>query len=264
VGLVEAGEAAEVVVVDNASTDGTATAVRDGFPGVRLLAQRENLGAVGRTVGVAAVSSPVVAFADDDSWWAPGALPLAARLFAEHPRLALVHGRVVVEPGGADDDACARLAAGPQEPGLPGPSVIAHLACGAVVRREAFLAAGGYSDVLGFGGEEALLALDLAATGWQQCYVPAVVAHHQPSEVRDDWPVRWARYRRNDTLTALLRLPAGFAARETARLLRQAAGDPVVRRELGPFLRRLPAVARQRRRVPEPVWQQFRASRGLA
>jgi GT2 family glycosyltransferase len=262
--LVERGEAAEVVVVDNASTDGTAAAVRAAHPRVRVLPQQENLGAVGRTVGVEAVRSPVVAFADDDSWWAPGALPAAARLFAEHPRLALVHGRVVLEPGGVDDDACARLASGPREPGLPGPSVIGHLACGAVVRREAFLAAGGYSRVLGFGGEEALLALDLAAAGWAQCYVPSLVAHHRPSPLRDEWPVRWARYRRNDTLTALLRLPASFAARETARLLGQAATDPVVRRELGPFLLRLPAVARRRRRVPEHVWHQFRVSRGLA
>ncbi len=260
-GLVEAGEAAEVVVVDNASQDGTADAVARQYPGVRLLRQPRNLGAVGRNVGVRATAAPVVAFADDDSWWAPGALPRAARLFADHERLGLLHARLVVEPDGRTDSTCAGMARGPREPGLPGPSILGHLGCGAVVRREAFLAVGGYSPILGFGGEEALLSLDLDVAGWAQCYVDEVVAHHAPSPSRADWPERWARYRRNDTLVALLRLPGGTAAREAASLLRQAVADPAVRAELAPFLRRLPAVLRSRRRVSDRLWRRWLAFR---
>jgi GT2 family glycosyltransferase len=251
--LVALPDAAEVVVVDNASDDGSAEAVRTAFPQVALVASARNTGAVGRTLGVRATSCPVVAFADDDSWWEPGALERAEQLFGTHDRLGLVHGRIVVEPQGEVDPACTRMAAGPWDPGAPGPAVLGHLACGVVVRRSAYLAAGGYSPLLEFGGEERLLSLDLAAAGWQQCYVEAVVAHHQPSPRREGWPERWARYRRNDTLTAWLRLPLPEALRETARFLADAAREPAARRELVRFARLVPAALRRRRPVPRSV-----------
>jgi hypothetical protein len=200
----------------------------------------------------------VVAFADDDSWWAPGALATAARLFAEHERLGLVHGRIVVEPSGEVDPACRKMAAGPRVAGAPGPAVLGHLACGVVVRRSAYLAVGGYSPLLEFGGEERLLSLDLAAARWEQCYVDALVAHHRPSARREDWPDRWARYRRNDALTAWLRLPLPWALRDTAGLLADAARERAARRALAGFARRMPVALRRRRPVPEDV------ARGLA
>lgn len=246
-------DAAQVVVVDNASRDGTAEAVRAACPAVEVLALEQNAGAAGRTLGVEATSCPLVAFADDDSWWEAGALERAARLFADHDRLGLVHGRIVVEPEGTTDPACSKMAAGPRDPGLPGPAVLGHLACGVIVRRSAYLEVGGYSPLLEFGGEERLLSLDLAAAGWQQCYVDALVAHHQPSPRREDWPARWARYRRNDTLTAWLRLSLPSALRETAGLLGDAAREPAARRELIRFARLMPAALRDRRPVPAEI-----------
>ena len=250
-------DAAEVVVVDNASDDGTAAAVGTSFPAVRLVALPRNTGAVGRTIGVRATSSPLVAFADDDSWWEPGALAAAGRLFAEHADLALVHARIVLEPGGATDPACRKMAARPRDRGAPGPAVLGHLACGVVVRRSAYLAAGGYSPLLEFGGEEQLLSLDFAAAGWQQWYVDALVAHHAPSPHREGWPARWARYRRNDTLTAWLRLPLREALGQTARLLGDAAREPTARRELVRFCGLLPGVLRERRPVPRGLASRF-------
>src|SRR5918911_3792446 len=67
-----------IVVVDNASSDGTPEAVRRAFPSVRVIELVENVGAAARNVGVEAVETPYVAFSDDDSWWAPGALARAA------------------------------------------------------------------------------------------------------------------------------------------------------------------------------------------
>ncbi len=59
------------------------------------------------------------------------------------------------------------------------------------------------------GGEEELLALDLAAAGWKLVYDPAVVARHHPSPVRD--PRRRRLLARNRALTAWMRYLAATA-----------------------------------------------------
>src|SRR5687768_16588329 len=70
-------ECPAVVVVDNGSSDGTPAMVRARYPAVRLIALDHNLGSAARTVAARGLDEPYVAFADDDSWWAPGALPAA-------------------------------------------------------------------------------------------------------------------------------------------------------------------------------------------
>lgn len=88
--LLELAERPHVVVVDNASTDGTATAVRSDHPWCELLVLDRNAGASGRNLGVERLSHPYIAFADDDTWWAPGSLRLAADILDEHPDVAVV------------------------------------------------------------------------------------------------------------------------------------------------------------------------------
>src|SRR3954452_21313586 len=68
-----------VIVVDNGSTDDTGAAVRAAYGDrVTLLALGPKAGAAGRNAGCLAASARYVAFADDDSAWAPGGLRRAA------------------------------------------------------------------------------------------------------------------------------------------------------------------------------------------
>src|SRR3954469_13568655 len=85
-----------VSLVDKGSTDGTASIVSARHPSVRLIRLGRNRGAAGRNVGVAAAATELVAFSDDDSWWAEDAVALATDLFDAHPRLGLAAGRVLV------------------------------------------------------------------------------------------------------------------------------------------------------------------------
>ncbi|CCH32330.1 glycosyltransferase [Actinosynnema sp. NPDC047251] len=244
-----------VVVVDNGSTDGTVARVRREFPEVRLIPLERNVGASARNVGVRAAGTPYVAFSDDDSWWAPGALRRSEELFDAHPGLGLIAARVVVEPGGELDPVCRVMAASPLgvEPDLPGPSVLGFVCCGSVVRRDAFLEVGGFSPVLFFIGEERLLSWDLAVAGYACCYVDDVVAHHQPSLVRGPAAARRRAELRNDLLTTWLRRPWRRALAGTVALLGRGVGDPDARGALGSALLRLPVVARQRRVLPPDV-----------
>ena len=172
--LTELPERPHVVVVDNGSTDGTAACVRRDFPEVELVESRVNLGAVGRNVGVARVTTPYVAFCDDDTWWEPGALRAAADALDRHPRLAVVTARIIVEPAGTEDPIVAELRDSPVRGAdwLPGPALGSFLAGASVVRRSAFDEVGGFHDRLWLGGEEELMAGDLTAAGWELCYLP--------------------------------------------------------------------------------------------
>ena len=248
-----------IILVDNASTDDSVQVVNRlaarSAGRIEVVALAENLGAVGRNVGVARCSTPFVAFCDDDSWWEPDATTIAEELFDAHPTVALLAARTIVWPGEREDPLVGMLAASPlgHDPGLPGPSILGFLACSAIVRKNAFEAIGGFSSILHFRGEERLLAWDLAANGWDLCFCPRLVAHHHPSNVRPANAVQDARSTRNDVLTTWLRRPARECVAAGVEFARIAAIDKAHSRALAEALRLLPAVVRERRRLPAEV-----------
>ncbi|RBY90558.1 glycosyltransferase family 2 protein [Blastococcus sp. TF02A-26] len=253
-------EQPHVVVVDNGSTDGTAGAVRGRFPQVELVASPENLGATGRNVGVARVDTPYVAFCDDDTWWEPGSLTTAADVLDAHPRLAVVTARILVEPGGTEDPIVPELRDSPVRgaPWLPGPALGSFLAGASVVRRAAFEEVGGFSERLWLGGEEELMAGDLAARGWELCYLPELTVHHQASRARD--PHRRRRDGIRNTLwTTWLRRPVLPALRRTAHLLHSLPRDRVTAHGLLAAARGIPWVVRERRVLPPHAEARFAA-----
>lgn len=249
-------ECPRVVVVDNDSSDGTSEAARAA--GAEVIELRRNRGGAARTVGARAVEEPYVAFADDDSWWARGALGRAADLLDRHPRLGLVAARVLVGPDAREDAVCGAMTKSPlpPEPELPGTPVLGFVACGAVVRRAAFLAAGGFHPRFGIGGEEELLALDLARAGWGVAYVPEVVAHHHPSLSRDP-RARGRGQARNALWCAWLRSPGRSLVRRSAQVLKGAGGG--ARLGLLDAAVGLPWVLRERRVVPPRLDAALRA-----
>lgn len=242
---------APVIVVDNGSTDGTPRLVREHFPHVDVVELGTNHGSVARNIGVERARTPYVAFADDDSWWAPGALAEASDVLDAHPRLAVLAGLMLVGEDEQLDPICMLMESSPlgTEPDLPGPSVLGFLACGAVVRREAYLAAGGFDDVIFFMGEEERLALDLLTLGWGLSYVDRVVAHHHPSPSRDSVKRR-ARAARNRLLTTVLRRPWPVVLRAVGEDLRQGRAGWLAVAEA---LCVLPRALARRRVVPAHV-----------
>ncbi|KOV70547.1 glycosyl transferase [Streptomyces sp. NRRL WC-3618] len=257
--LLDLPERPPVVVVDNASDDDTRDMLTRDFPGVDVVALSANRGALARTVGVRALNTPYVAFSDDDSWWAPGALSRSADVFDAHPRLGLLSAHTLVGPAAASDPLNDVLAASPlgRATDLPGVQILGFLACACVVRRSAYLDAGGFHPVLFFGGEETLLAYDLAARGWGVTHCPEVVAHHHPDpSPRTGRPVAVLR---NALLTAWLRRPLPYALARTRDLAADARRDPHARRALRETLARLPAALGARRPLPPHVERAARA-----
>ncbi|MFC4278558.1 glycosyltransferase family 2 protein [Achromobacter aloeverae] len=255
-----------IVVVDNHSTDGTAAALARHFPGIQVLRTDHNMGAAARNVGVQACATPYVAFCDDDTCWAPGALARAADILDAHPGLAIVSGKVLVGAAQRVDPTCEEMARSPLgRVADRWPVLLGFMAGACVARRSAFLDAGGYEPRFFLGAEETLLCLDLVAVGWRIAYADEVATHHYPSAARDARRRGWL-LARNAIWVAWLRLPVACAWRETVQQLR-LSGQTGLRlgvRTVWETLLGMPWVLPRRRVVPDAVAAMWRRLHGPA
>lgn len=90
----------EIVVVDNASSDGTAAAVQSHWPQVRVLEAEANLGfARANNLGIKATRSEFVLLLNPDTIIPPGAIPTLVRGLAVHPEAAAAGPRLIDASG---------------------------------------------------------------------------------------------------------------------------------------------------------------------
>ena len=259
--LAELPEQPRIVVVDNASTDGTVEAIRSRFGGadVELVEAGTNLGAAGRNLGVGRVETPYIAFCDDDTWWDPGMLRRAADLLDAQPKLAVIMGRTLVGPEQTEDPICQELQRSPlpREEGMPGPPLLGFMAGVSVFRRSAFLEVGGFDPLVFISGEEEWVAVELAARGYWMCYVPELIVHHYPSTTRDSHARRWQGIR-NSLWFLWLRRPWTTALKRTWWMARTVPRDRCSLRGFVAALAGLPRLLPRRRVVPPAVEQNLR------
>jgi GT2 family glycosyltransferase len=200
----EAGRA-EVVVVDNASEDGSAELVRERFGWATLLARERNLGfGPAVNLGAASTSGGFVAAANADLELGPEALEAllaAARAAPEAgafaPRLVMPDGKVqhsvhsfpslrlavVFNLGlaswipGLGDRLCLE---GRWDPDRDREVDWAHGAL-LLVRREAWDAVGGFDPAQWMYAEDIDLCWRLRRAGWRTRYVPKAIVRHEVS-----------------------------------------------------------------------------------
>jgi GT2 family glycosyltransferase len=103
-----AGLSFEIIVVDNASADGTADALRREFPGVRVIDHPKNVGfAGGVNRGIREAQGRFLALLNPDAHPAPGALTTLVRFVEQHPDVGLV-GPKILDPDGGLQLSCRR------------------------------------------------------------------------------------------------------------------------------------------------------------
>src|SRR5436190_3956782 len=257
--LFELPEQPRVVVVDNGSSDGTLDALNAKWPTLEVVSLSENIGSAARNVGVSTLGTPYVAFCDDDTWWGGGSLAMATRILDEYQQVALLTGRVLVGSEERLDPTCAAMKSSPLHgAGLPGPRILGFLAGASVVRAAAFVSVGGFDVNSGIGGEEALVALRLANSGWDLLYIEALTVHHHPSSARD--PVMRRRNEiRNELITAWTCRPVPHALARTLRLGPLALFDGTAREALMQSVRKLVPVLRERRGINRDLRREISA-----
>jgi len=188
----DAAAGAEVLVVDNGSTDGSTQTVCAEHPWARAILAGTNLGfAAGANRGAEAARGEVLVFLNPDAVVQPGAL---ARLCAalDAPRIAIAGGGLT-DTRGRWQPAAARFA--PIRHLLldttPGRALARHrrrvhrvdwvYGTFMAVRANVFRALGGFDRAYFLYGEDADLCFRARAGGWFTVLVPAAVAAHGPN-----------------------------------------------------------------------------------
>ncbi len=190
--LAQRGAAAEVVVVDNASSDGSAEAAEQ--QGARVLRLAQNRGfaaAVNR--GVAESDSEFVAVINNDVELDPQWLERLAAALGRHPECGMVTGRTLMRGtdwllDGAGDALALGFAAARLGHGLPdGPAyggerpVLAVSGAACLIRREVFRRIGGFEEAFFAYLEDVEFCLRAQLAGYQARYIPEAVAWHEVS-----------------------------------------------------------------------------------
>ncbi len=104
-----AGSEAEVLVVDNASTDQSIARAEGSLQSFRLFAMRSNLGfARANNIGIRQASGDVIVLLNPDTEPRPGSLRLLADFLRRHPRAAAV-GPKLRHPDGTLQPSCRRF-----------------------------------------------------------------------------------------------------------------------------------------------------------
>jgi hypothetical protein len=244
---------AEIVVLDNASEDGSADAVRERFPDVRVIAQefRAGFGANHNTVIRATSGRYVYVLNEDttaDDW---GFDRLVAYLDA-HPSVAVL-GPKLVYPDGRRQDSAWRFptplvsALGlvtvgklgvKQSHGDTPRRVDWVMGAALVLRREALDEVGLFDEGFFLYSEEVDLQFRLRQAGWEVHYFPEVAVVHHESQfsagiperrINEMWRSRHRYWRKHHSGPG-----ARIAAIATgAQYAMRAALSPVARREPG-------------------------------
>lgn len=151
----------EIIVVDNASTDG-ATEIARGRSD-RVIALDRNLGSCAKALAIPHARGEFVVFLDDDSHPRPGHVERMIRHFEREPRLGAA-GFTVVLPNGAMEGAAL-------------PDVF--VGCGVGFRADVLRRAGGLDASFFMQAEEYDLAFRIAQSGWDARVFDDIVVEHQ-------------------------------------------------------------------------------------
>ena len=248
-----AGTEAEIVVLDNASEDGSADAVRERFPDMRVIAQEFRAGfAANHNTVIRATTGPYVYVLNEDTTADDWRFERLVAYFDAHPRVAALGPKLVYPDGRRQDSAwrfptplvstfgllsLGRLGV-KQSRGDEVRSVDWVMGAALLLRRAALDDVGLFDEGFFLYSEEVDLQFRLRQGGWEVHYFPdATVVHHESQfsagiperRINEMWRSRHRYWRKHHSGPG-----ARIAAVSTgAQYALRAALSPLVRRERG-------------------------------
>ncbi len=286
--LAQTARGVEVIVVDDASRDGSVAHVRDTWPQVRVVALERNVGvtaAMNRGMA-AAGDAEYVALLNNDLELDRGWIAAAAAALDADPRLGSVTGKMLRYDDRSMIDATGDMllpsgaalnrGAGERDHGQYGDADEVFSACGgaAMYRRAALEAVGPFDEALVAYLEDVDWGYRSRLQGWTAGYVPGAVCFHMGGATTSRRKGLFGRLQRRNHLAVLLKDDPRPLKRLPLALLYQLAwfaasvrdGMAVEHlRAWGMLARMLPGILRRRRAVQAtrrvPVAELERAQR---
>ncbi|MFP4686639.1 MAG: glycosyltransferase family 2 protein [bacterium] len=175
----------ETVVVDNNSSDGTATMIRELFPWVKYIGLEENIGIAARNRGFTESEGDLIITLDDDSELpADNVVSRIVEKFRGNPELGAASFRIINGRTGEDEEwftpSARVLEKVDVHQGYFSPTINT---CGAAIRPEMFERTGGFWEPYYIYVEERDLATRIIATGAEVRYFPTItIIHHRPAK----------------------------------------------------------------------------------
>lgn len=209
--------AMEVLVVDNASTDGSAEMIEAKFPWVKLIKSGENLGfAKGNNVAIRQCQGRYIALVNPDVIVFPGCLDALADFLDQNPKVGNVGPRVF-NPDMSMQSTCRRFPtlwnnfcttsrlellfkgspffAGEHMFYFPHDRTLAVdviVGCFNMVRRETFEKVGLLDEGLFMYGDDVDWCRRARNAGWEVMFFPGAQAIHDRGKITSPYPVRFA------------------------------------------------------------------------
>jgi GT2 family glycosyltransferase len=207
----------EIIVVDNASTDGSAEMIEARFPQVKLIRSEENLGfSRGNNLGIRQCQGRYIALINPDVIVFPGCLDALTDFLDQNPKVGDVGPRVL-NPDMTLQSTCRRFPtlwnnfcsasglttafknskyfAGEHMFYFPHDRVLTVdvlVGCFSMIRREAFDAVGLLDENLFMYGDDVDWCRRARKAGWQVVFFPGAQAIHDRGKITAPYPVRFA------------------------------------------------------------------------
>ena len=209
------GVATEIIVADNASSDGTPDAVQEDHPQVQLIRNDRNLGfAAASNQGMAASSGPFLLLLNPDTVLPEGALAELLAVAEQHPEAGIVAPKLL-NPDGTLQHSCRRFP-------TPAAALFRHTFLGRLlpnnrwaaeyvmadwphdeirevdwvsgacmlVRRELYEDIGALDEGFFWGSEDVDYCLRAHKAGWKVVYLPSPAIVHRVGASSDKRPAR--------------------------------------------------------------------------
>jgi GT2 family glycosyltransferase len=264
----------QILVVDDASTDGTADWLRERWPQVKLVEHATNRGVtVALNSCLAAAQTELVGLFNNDVELAPDCLAELVQAMYEHPEAAAAspkmlsyHDRGAIDGAGdvyAWVGSGTRRGHGERDRGqFEAPCSIFGICGGAAVfRRDALAAIGRFDEAFHAFYEDVDWSFRAQLAGFSIRYVPTAIAYHMGSATLGQGMTDFTRYHtiRNQIWIVAKDWPAGAIVRHAHQLVHlqlanllsalRAGRMTVQLRAWGDAVRGLPAMLRKRRAV---------------
>ena len=173
----------EIIVVDNASSDGSPEMVKEEFPNVKLIRMGKNVGIAGWNEGFKAANGEYVLVLDDDSYPIFDTIRVGIARLIKNTNVAIIACNVV-----PSSDYGLQASNNLEELEKP---VNNFVGCGAIIRKSVFSLLGGFKKELFLYFHEVEYSIRVVDAGWEIIYCPTSVIIHNLAFSNRQYDKNW-------------------------------------------------------------------------